>query len=121
MSYIKNKYPEGFSLLNLVEDRSWYDKLSEVDGVGVEIAEFAPTMGAQFAEWLLAKTEKENWEKKSVYKQLFKPNRDGNIALGHFTDSSVYNKVAEVVGAAPLAQTPYMCFKVVEFKWLNLP
>ena len=87
----------GRSLLNLVEDKSWFDKLAAVNGVGVKITEFAPTMGAEFAEWLLAKTEQENWEKESVYKHLLEQNEEGKIALAHFTHSSVYNKVAEVV------------------------
>ena len=92
------------SLLSLVEERNWFDELAAVDGVGVEIAEFAPTMGAEFAEWLLAKTEREGWEKKSVYKHLVKLNREGKIALAHFTDSSLWSKVAEVVGAEKMAE-----------------
>ena len=102
--YLQKEQTGGFSLLNLVEDRSWFDELTAADGVGVEIAELAPTMGAQFANWLLAKTEQEDWEKKSVYEHLLEPNRGGKIALAHFTDSSVYNKVAEAVGAEEMAE-----------------
>ena len=98
LKYLQIKQTGGFSLLNLVEDRSWFDELTAVDGVGVKIADFASMMGVAFAEWLLAKTEKEGWENKYVYEQLLKPNREGKIALAHFTDSSIYNKVLEVVG-----------------------
>ena len=75
-----------------------------MDGVGLAIAKFAPATGAGFSEWLLAKTEKEGWEKDSVYKHLFELNREGKIALAHFIDSSVLNKVAEEVGAEKMAK-----------------
>ena len=70
----------------------------------MEIAEFAPTMGAEFAEWLLAKAEQEGWDKESVFEHLLMLNREGQIALAHFTDSSVYNKVAEVLGSVKMAE-----------------
>ena len=76
----------SYDRLNLVDSSSW-NKVAAV--VGVKIAELAPTMGAQFADWLLAKTEQEDWEKKSVYEHLVKPNGEGKIALAHFKDSSV--------------------------------
>jgi len=83
-----------------------WNKVAEV--VGAEkMAEAASFMGAEFAEWLVAKTEKEGWEEKSVYEHLLKLNRDGKIALAHFTDSSVWNKVAEVVGAEEMAQAAF--------------
>ena len=90
MKYLQIERAAGVSLLSLVEDRSWYDELAAVDGVGDTIAEFAPTMGEEFAEWLLIKTEKEDWEKNTVYKHLIKPNREGRIAVAHFADSSVF-------------------------------
>ena len=74
-----------------MEDRSCYDELSAVDGVGKKIVEFAPTMGSKFVEWLLVVAEKEGWEKKSVYEHLLKPNREGKIALAHITYSNVFN------------------------------
>ena len=63
------------------------------------LAELATTMEAEFAEWLLAKAEKENWEKKSVYEDLLKLNKEGKIALAHFIDSSTNNKVLEAFEA----------------------
>ena len=60
----------GFSLLNLVEGRSWFDELAALNGVGVKIAEFASTIGAQFAEWLLAKAGQEGLDKNDVHRCL---------------------------------------------------
>ena len=102
--YLQMELTGGASLLSLVEDRSWYDQLAEVDGVGVKIAEFAPTTGAEFAGWLLDKAEQEDWDKESVYEHLLKQNREGQISLAHFTDSSVWNKVAEVLGSVKMAE-----------------
>ena len=36
---------------------------------------------------------------------MFKTNREGKIALAHFTDSSIWNKVLEVVGAREMAES----------------
>lgn len=106
IEYLQMKQTGGASLLNLVEDRSWFDKLAAVNGVGVEIAEFAPTMGAQFADWLLAKAEQEDWEKEYVYEHLLILTPwEGKIALAHFTDSIIYDKVAEVVRAKKMTET----------------
>ena len=104
ITFLQKEKPEGATYLSLVKDTSWYDELAAVDGFGIKIAGFAPTMGAEFAEWLLAKAEKEDWEKKSVYEKLVRPYREGKIALAHLADSSVWNKVEEVVGAEEMAK-----------------
>ena len=73
----------GVSLLNLVEDRSWFEELSAVNGVGVKIAEFAPTMPLAFTEWVVQKTEEEGWEKYEVYQLLCQATREHQTALSN--------------------------------------
>ena len=99
IKYLRMEQTGGACLLSLVKDKSWYDKLAEVEGVGVNIAELASTMGAEFTEWLLVKTKEDGWNEKQVYQELIKVNKLGKAALAHCVDKSFWEKATTVVGA----------------------
>ena len=67
--------------------------------IGVEIAEASSTMGQEFVEWLLVKTDNEGWSVEQVHMKLVAVNLVGRAGLSHCADKTIWNKVASVVGS----------------------
>ena len=113
----KNLYGKSsYDRLNLEDSEQW-DKLAAA--VGKYVAELTPTMGADFVDWLVRKTDKEKkWGKKSVYWQLLKPNSEGNIALAHIIDPNTWGKIAKELGPYEMAESAsYMGAEFADWMW----
>merc|ERR1719336_2222809 len=89
----KNLYGKSsYDRLNL-EDSDHWDKLAAA--VGIQVAVLAPTMGADFAEWLVRKTnQEEKWDKKEMYQGLTWVNNWGKAGLSHFAENRTWDEVA---------------------------
>ena len=71
---------DGCSILSLVESSQW-EEAAAIEGIGDKIAQFAPNMGADFAEWLVLKTREEDWDEMKAYKGLTEINKVGKTAV----------------------------------------
>ena len=60
-------------------DNSGWNKVAAA--VGEDIAELTATLPREFLEWLVSKTEEENWDKTTVYNILCQPNKEGKTAF----------------------------------------
>ena len=70
----------SYDRLNLVDmDSSGWNKVAA--GVGENIAQLAATLPREFSEWLLIKTEEENWDKTTVHNGLCQVNKEGKTAI----------------------------------------
>ena len=115
---------EGKIALAHFTDCSIYNKVADAVGAK-EMIEAASYMGPEFANWLLVKTEEENFDKEEVYSGLIKVNRWGKTALAQFADWRTWAKVASAVGAyiarpavaMPLAFTEWVVQKTEEEGW----
>ena len=60
-------------------DTSGWNKVAAA--VGEDIAELTATLPREFLEWLVSKTEEENWDKTTVYNGLCQVNKEGKTAI----------------------------------------
>ena len=60
-------------------DNSGWNKVAAA--VGEDIAELTATLPREFLEWLVSKTEEENWDKTTVYNGLCQVNKEGKTAI----------------------------------------
>ena len=106
-----------------LSNTSFWEKVAAA--IGDKIAESASGMGPEFIVWLLDKTDQDGWNKRQVYEELIKVNGAGKAALAHCEDSSVWDKVAAVVGSKiaetavvmPFAFTEWVVQKTEEKGW----
>ena len=85
---------DGTSILSLVDSSHW-EELAALHGFGVRIAKLAPIMPAEFANWLVLKTETETgWFREDVYQGLTEVNEEGKTAFALLADCSMWSKVA---------------------------
>ena len=66
------------ALAHFAESNVW-NKIAAV--VGDEVAAAAVVMPIEYQEWLVTKTEEENWDKTTVHDGLCQPNKEGKTAI----------------------------------------
>ena len=111
---------KGKMALELLIDYNVWNRIAAWEGIGVSISELAPTLGREFSEWLVLKTEEEGWNTDKVYKSLTEKNKGGKNALALLADHSILDRVAawKGVGETIARVSPATGEKFI--KWLLL-
>ena len=95
---LQRKNEKGIKALDLLVDCDVWNRIAAWEGIGVSISELAPTLGRQFAEWLVMKTAEEGWSTDRVYKALTEKNNEGKNALSLVASHSILDQVASWEG-----------------------
>ena len=96
VKYLQLELAGGLSLLSLVEDKSTWGELLKV--IGFKITKFAPTMPAEFSEWLVTMAPVQRWDQSEFNDALLKKNLSGKSSYDRLNleDSNQCTAVGEV-------------------------